>query len=172
MTLPAHYVLDPETETQVQALMDELGIPRWKFVMDQTNAERLLAAVKYAKEIGKWGPRADLHLDDPEHEQHLYAEYPQGHDPIPEGALSDRLYQLSNLAYGGWGRRDRTAVVLGWDSCPHSFIWDNLDLDTGLKIPGYLWGGLIFHGVVPSDGMSDGTFSVNLTPTTGWSIHT
>ena len=85
-------------------------------------------------------------------------------------------------------------VVIGTDFAPHSFsvVWyfqakpgkglskdsyhDRFTLDQYPKLEGYVYymnGGLIFHG--KHDGGGDGgapTFSVNLTPTNGWGIHT
>ncbi len=68
----------------------------------------------------------------------------------------------------------RCRVTLGYDFSPHSFsvLWERRDSPTG-EWRSWFNGGLIFHG--SHDHGGDGgapTFSVNLTPHDGWSIHT
>ncbi len=61
-------------------------------------------------------------------------------------------------------------IVLFPDIAPYSFYWEWRGLDTGRLITN---GGLIYHG--KHDNGGDGgspTFSVNLTPASGWKIHT
>jgi hypothetical protein len=56
-------------------------------------------------------------------------------------------------------------VSLYDDFMPYSFFWvEEKDGQRGLV------GGLIYHGQTPTNGMEQ--FSICLTPTTGWAIHT
>ncbi len=83
---------------------------------------------------------------------------------------------------------EKTRCLLYKDFAPYSFYFEiqTRKMDCGVKPGGekgtpfwtgtwqrYMNGGLIFHG--PHDNGGDGgppTFSVNLSPTDGWSIHT
>ena len=70
----------------------------------------------------------------------------------------------------GW---PQVRVTLSYDFAPHSFsiLWERRGADG--KWSYWFSGGLIFHG--PHDRGGDGgapTFSVNLTPQHGWSVHT
>lgn len=81
------------------------------------------------------------------------------------GRVADLQKNLDRL--GSWGDRGFT-VVLYKDFALHSF---GFQLEKDRKVS--LVGGLIFHG--NHDGGGDGgapTYSVNLTPVDGWSIHT
>lgn len=98
------------------------------------------------------------------------------------GRLEDFYNQLSNLAWGDltdeeltcWGRPCEVRVWLFKDFAPYSF-----DFVKEVKYKGEEeWktqfnGGFIFHG--SHDNGGDGgapTYSVNLSPQDGWSIHT
>ena len=77
--------------------------------------------------------------------------------------FESRLSDLAAYLPDGW------TVELYTDFAPYSFFWTEFS-PTGQR---GLIGGLIFHG--QHDGGGNGsapTFSVNLTPSNGWSIHT
>jgi hypothetical protein len=77
--------------------------------------------------------------------------------------FESRLTDLTAYLPDGW------TVELYTDFAPYSFFWTEFN-PTGKR---GLIGGLIFHG--QHDGGGNGgapTFSVCLTPTSGWSIHT
>ena len=77
-----------------------------------------------------------------------------------ESRLSDLYRFISAEGY---------TIMLYEDFAPHSFYWEEIAPNGKRSMNG----GLIFHG--PHDGFGDGsepTFSVNLTPSNGWSIHT
>jgi hypothetical protein len=77
--------------------------------------------------------------------------------------FEERLADLTQYAPDGF------TVELYTDFAPMSFYW--VELATNGKV--YMNGGLIYHG--QHDGGGNGsapTFSVCLTPTNGWSIHT
>lgn len=79
--------------------------------------------------------------------------------------LTDRE-KLDNVGNGG----KKSEVELYNDFAPHSFFWSWKEVETGRQI---MCGGLIYHG--KHDNGGDGgapTFSVSLTPQSGWSIHT
>lgn len=68
-----------------------------------------------------------------------------------------------------------TKCYLGKDFAPYSFSFTMMRRDKGSEEDYQYWfnGGCIFHG--PHDNGGDGgapTFSVNLNPHHGWSIHT
>ena len=67
-------------------------------------------------------------------------------------------------------KRDDTTIHLYTDFAPYSFYWVQLAPDNKTV---WMNGGLIYHGA--HDGGGNGsapTFSVYLTPCTGWAIHT
>lgn len=72
------------------------------------------------------------------------------------------------------GCKVKGTLIVQPDFAPHSFFWNRLfDVETMEETIQGLHGGLIYHGA--HDGGGDGgspTFSVNLTPQDGWSIHT
>jgi hypothetical protein len=73
------------------------------------------------------------------------------------------LAELTAFLPDGW------TVELYTDFAPHSFFWTEYS-PTGKR---GLIGGLIYHGL--HDGGGNGgppTFSVNLTPCSGWRLHT
>ena len=77
--------------------------------------------------------------------------------------LDAQLNRLFDFLPDGW------TVELYSDFAPYSFAWTEFDPTHRRCING----GLIYHG--SHDGGGNGgapTFSVCLTPTTGWSIHT
>ena len=77
--------------------------------------------------------------------------------------LEEKLLDLTRF------KRDGFAIRLYTDFAPYSFYWVCLDPD------GNRWmnGGLIYHGAHDGGGSGGApTFSVCLTPTNGWSIHT
>jgi hypothetical protein len=77
--------------------------------------------------------------------------------------FESRLSDLTAYLPDGW------IVKLYSDFAPCSFFWMEFAPTGRLG----LIGGLIYHG--PHDGGGSGgapTYSVNLTPTTGWCIHT
>ena len=93
--------------------------------------------------------------------------------------FAKQLNYLRTYAESPEGGRPKVRVTLGWDFAPHSFsiLWERWEKDSsGATRPGWRrWfnGGLIFHG--PHDRGGDGgapTFSVNLSPHVGWSVHT
>jgi hypothetical protein len=64
---------------------------------------------------------------------------------------------------------DNWTVQLYKDFAPFSFFWT----ETGPNGEGGLIGGLIYHGYHDGGGNGDSpTYSVNLMPINGWSIHT
>ena len=66
-----------------------------------------------------------------------------------------------------------TKCVLGYDWAPYSFSFLMMKKDKSGEFQPWFNGGLIFHG--SHDNGGDGgapTFSVNLNPVDGWSIHT
>ena len=66
-------------------------------------------------------------------------------------------------------KRDGSTVKLREDFAPYSFFWMLFSPE------GTFWmnGGLIYHGAHDGGGSGGApTFSVNLTPTNGWAIHT
>jgi hypothetical protein len=66
-------------------------------------------------------------------------------------------------------KRDGSTVKLREDFAPYSFFWMLFSPE------GTFWmnGGLIYHGTHDGGGCGGApTFSVNLTPTNGWAIHT
>jgi len=82
------------------------------------------------------------------------------------------LNQLRTYGCSGKGSPE-VRVFLFKDFAPHSFsiVWKRLNKENEWSI--WFQGGLIFHG--PHDNGGDGsapTFSVNLTPMNGWSVHT
>lgn len=90
--------------------------------------------------------------------------------------LACKLEYLNTYACRGDGQeidRKRTRCRLFEDFAPLSFVFVmEIRQDDG-KYERWFNGGLIFHG--PHDGGGDGgapTFSVNLSPSTGWSVHT
>ncbi len=98
------------------------------------------------------------------------------------GKLEGFNHCLSKLCYGDrsdeeltvWGRRAAARVHLGPDFAPKSFYFSVEVKYEGEQEWGHQYsGGMIFHG--PHDNGGDGsapTFSVNMSPTDGWSIHT
>jgi hypothetical protein len=77
--------------------------------------------------------------------------------------FENRLDELTTFLTDLW------TVELHTDFAPYSFFWSQYNVagQRGLS------GGLIYHG--QHDGGGNGgapTFSVNLTPSNGWSIHT
>lgn len=90
------------------------------------------------------------------------------------GMLDNLLGRLKRLDIRT-ENRPNTVVELYDDFAPYSFAWAWLNTTKSPGEPGRIImnGGLIFHG--RHDGGGNGgppTFSVSLTPTTGWSIHT
>jgi len=84
--------------------------------------------------------------------------------------LIDRLAYLDTYANH---EEDRTKCMLGYDWAPYSFSFTMMVRNESGEYEPWFHGGLIFHG--PHDGGGSGgapTFSVCLTPTDGWSIHT
>jgi hypothetical protein len=75
-----------------------------------------------------------------------------------EESLQKALDTLDRIA-----QNTNKQVLLGWDFAPYSFTF----------MVGNLQGGLIYHG--DHDRGGDGgapTYSVNLSPETGWRLHT
>jgi hypothetical protein len=77
--------------------------------------------------------------------------------------LEEKLTSLTRYLPDGW------RVELYTDFAPYSFIWVEIRIEDNYR--GML-GGLIYHGQIPNHGGGYPTFSVCLTPTSGWSIHT
>lgn len=98
------------------------------------------------------------------------------------GKLDNLHSKLSQLCHGDksdeeltlWGRPAAIRVYLGSDFAPHSFtFYVETQYEGEEEWKFQLNGGLIFHG--SHDGGGDGsapTFSVNMSPQDGWSIHT
>ena len=87
--------------------------------------------------------------------------------------LEDKLKYLGNYACNGDRPQDYTRCILSKDYAPYSFyfVMQVKEKDGSYKF--WFNGGLIFHG--QHDGGGNGgapTFSVCLTPTDGWAIHT
>jgi hypothetical protein len=81
--------------------------------------------------------------------------------------LDDRLEYLGNYARRA-GRETRCTLYN--DFTPHSFEF-LLEEKKGDEWVRLFNGGLIYHGPL-EDGSKPETFSVQLTPTDGWSVHT
>ena len=78
--------------------------------------------------------------------------------------------KLQDLCFFG---NPEIRVHLYSDFAPMSFYWEAI-VGEGqpTRATRYMNGGLIYHGEVPNYGGGSPTFSVCLTPTAGWSIHT
>lgn len=77
-----------------------------------------------------------------------------------ESRLSDLYSYISAEGY---------TVILYEDFAPYSFYWEEI----GLNGKRTMNGGLIYHGQHDNGGNGGApTFSVNLTPMSGWAIHT
>lgn len=100
-----------------------------------------------------------------------------------ENGRIEQLYKtLSDLVWGDipddeltcFGTRCKVRVHMYKDFAPESFQFDKEVLYDGKEEWKYLHnGGVIFHGT--HDGGGNGgapTYSVNLTPQDGWSVHT
>ena len=88
---------------------------------------------------------------------------------------SGRLENFNeNIKYlDEYAGRDKTECQLWSDPAPHSFYFVMHKRRESGETVQWFNGGLIFHG--HHDGGGDGgspTFSVCLTPTDGWSVHT
>jgi len=105
-----------------------------------------------------------------ENREHLRETFKFAREIGMSNQLKDQLRYLDT--YAEQDDRGRTRCRLMSDFAPHSFYF----LMEVRKEDGYeLWfnGGLIFHGAHDNGG--DGrapTFSMNLTPQSGWSVHT
>ncbi len=98
------------------------------------------------------------------------------------GKLDNLHSKLSRLCHGDqsdeeltlWGRHAKIRVSLGSDFSPHSFtFYVEVQYEGEEEWKFQFNGGLIFHG--SHDGGGNGsapTFSVNMSPQDGWSIHT
>lgn len=85
-----------------------------------------------------------------------------------EESLERLTCREMNVNVGNGGKPSE--VTLYADFAPYSFYWVWKEKESGRMI---MNGGLIYHG--SHDNGGDGgapTFSVNLTPQKGWSIHT
>ena len=85
--------------------------------------------------------------------------------------LKEKLEYLDT--YAAHEDREATKCFLGYDWAPYSFSFTMQKRNAEGEYVHWFSGGLIFHG--PHDNGGDGsapTFSVNLNPTDGWSIHT
>jgi len=94
-----------------------------------------------------------------------------------EDQLREKLDYLDSYACGQPGEEgydpEATKCFLGKDFAPQSFAFCVQKRDKNGEYQYWFQGGLIFHGA--HDGGGDGsgpTFSVCLSPTDGWSIHT
>mgnify|MGYP003345989501 FL=1 len=101
------------------------------------------------------------------------------------------LFLLFRLGHGSYNNGNEYVCFLYNDFSPHSFLFSYYNLEdceiaidnqkyldedeTILKVKmgkkPWLSGGLIYHGRLP-DGSKPETFSVELNPSDGWSIHT
>lgn len=98
------------------------------------------------------------------------------------GRLDDFLGRLEQLVWGDlsdedltcWGRPCKVRVRLFKDFAPHSFEFVKEVLYKGETEWTFQYnGGLIFHGSHDNGGNGGApTYSVNLSPQDGWSIHT
>lgn len=90
------------------------------------------------------------------------------------GQLEQLQQKLDYLdTYADHEKQGLTKCVLGKDWAPYSFAFTMLKRDANGEYRRWFNGGLIYHG--SHDNGGDGsapTFSVNLTPQNGWSIHT
>jgi len=85
--------------------------------------------------------------------------------------LQEKLDYLDT--YADHEKEGLTQCMLGYDWAPYSFSFLMMKKDSNGEFQPWFNGGLIFHG--PHDGGGNGgapTFSVCLSPTDGWSIHT
>ena len=79
-------------------------------------------------------------------------------------ALEEKLEDLTRYNHDGW------TVELYSDFAPYSFFW--VEYEPATKQRGLI-GGLIYHGQHDNGGNGSApTFSINLIPSNGWSIHT
>jgi len=88
--------------------------------------------------------------------------------------FEERIAYLSNYAEGGASDVE-TRCQLRADWAPYSFYFDMEVRKKGTTDDFKRWfnGGLIYHGRHDNGGDgSSPTFSVNLTPVSGWAIHT
>jgi hypothetical protein len=77
-----------------------------------------------------------------------------------ESRLSDLYHYISTEGY---------TIMLYEDFAPYSFYWEEIAPNGKRSMNG----GLIYHGQHDSGGNGGSpTFSVNLTPMSGWAIHT
>lgn len=79
--------------------------------------------------------------------------------------LEKKLEYLANYS------TKETECILYKDFAPLSFIFDMFAIDDDNTRRHWFTGGLIFHGNLDSGGGYP-TYSVNVSPTIGWSIHT
>ena len=90
------------------------------------------------------------------------------------GRMSQLQEKLDYLdTYADHEREGLTKCVLGYDWAPYSFSFLMMRKDKDGEFQPWFNGGLIFHG--SHDRGGDGgapTFSVNLNPMDGWSVHT
>jgi len=96
--------------------------------------------------------------------------------------FAERTHQLEGLlepfrSINRWGEGNHPATVWMFpDFAPHSFYFQIFPAEYK-SIPAnwqqvrIMNGGIIYHGKL-EDGQSPETFSVNLTPSTSWNIHT
>jgi len=105
---------------------------------------RLQEAIRFAKDVNKWKDT--------------------------ECCLFDNLRYLSTYANHA-GKKTRCDLYVDFAPMSFSFMMNIKDKDGIWKK--WFNGGLIFHGSIDGYGSgSSPTFSVCLTPTDGWSIHT
>jgi hypothetical protein len=80
---------------------------------------------------------------------------------------TDLQCQLEHLCTN-WNGKAFTHLYA--DFCPHSFYFVQANGPNAETARQIMNGGIIYHGQVPSSGAAQ--FSINLTPATGWRIHT
>jgi hypothetical protein len=110
------------------------------------------------------------------------AEKSTGEKLVTTWAFAKRTNQLEALKrpfenLGSWGQ-GRVQVFIWSDFAPHSFYFEEYPAGHSLEECRNAWqslrmmnGGIIYHGPL-EDGRHAETFSVELTPSNSWSIHT
>ena len=123
-------------------------------VIEKDAREKLREAFKHARTIG------DIPAS-------------RGRDIPAIDQFKDQLRYLDT--YAEHEDRGRTLCRLWSDLAPHSFYFAMKVRDEDAESGYRLWfnGGLIFHGAHDNGGDGeDPTFSVSLTPASGWRVHT
>lgn len=90
---------------------------------------------------------------------------------IDIGKLDNLMAMLERLASDRYGARHRRCTLY-LDSAPYSFYWiEEVYVSQVKEWKRGMVGGLIYHGLLPN-GTKAETFTVSLTETDGWTLHT